>query len=144
MVGMCLTGNFALAMMAEPSVLAPVLSQPSLPFAVTRAQKRSLHLSDRELATARKRCAEGCQVLGLRFTGDAMVPSERFERLRRELGDAFLAVEIDSSRGNPHGIPRTAHSVLTEHFVDTPGHPTRSALNEVLALFDRSLRAGPA
>jgi len=31
-IGMCLTGNFALAMMMEPSLLAPVLSQPSLPF----------------------------------------------------------------------------------------------------------------
>ena len=30
-IGMCFTGNFALTMMLEPSVLAPVLSQPSLP-----------------------------------------------------------------------------------------------------------------
>src|SRR4051812_45868930 len=31
-VGMCFTGNFALAMMVDPVVVAPVLSQPSLPF----------------------------------------------------------------------------------------------------------------
>src|SRR3989475_7751897 len=30
-IGMCFTGNFALTMMLEPSMLAPVLSQPSLP-----------------------------------------------------------------------------------------------------------------
>src|ERR1700760_3856523 len=30
-IGMCFTGNFALTIMLEPSVLAPVLSQPSLP-----------------------------------------------------------------------------------------------------------------
>src|SRR6201986_5214231 len=30
-VGMCFTGGFALAMMTEPSVVAPVLSQPSMP-----------------------------------------------------------------------------------------------------------------
>ena len=30
-VGMCFTGSFALAMMTEPAVVAPVLSQPSLP-----------------------------------------------------------------------------------------------------------------
>src|SRR5579862_3547884 len=30
-IGMCFTGNFALTMMLEPSILAPVLSQPSLP-----------------------------------------------------------------------------------------------------------------
>ena len=64
----------------------------------------------------------------------------RFETLRRELGDAFVAVEIDSSPGNPHGIPTDAHSVLTEHLVDEPGHPTRDALDQVLTLFrDRLL-----
>src|SRR4028118_195723 len=30
-IGMCFTGNFALTMMLEPAVLAPVLSRPSLP-----------------------------------------------------------------------------------------------------------------
>src|SRR5881398_445256 len=30
-IGMCFTGNFALTMMLEPSMLAPVLSQPTLP-----------------------------------------------------------------------------------------------------------------
>jgi dienelactone hydrolase len=78
-------------------------------------------------------------VLGLRFTKDRMVPAERFERLREELGDRFIAVEIDSSAGNPHGIPRTAHSVLTLHRVDRPGHPTADALDRVLAFFRERL-----
>ena len=56
----------------------------------------------------------------MRFTGDKMVPGDRFETLRRELGDGFIGVEIDSSKGNAHGIPRGAHSVLTQHFVDEP------------------------
>src|SRR6202035_3350121 len=30
-IGMCFTGNFALTMMLEPAMIAPVLSQPSLP-----------------------------------------------------------------------------------------------------------------
>src|SRR3954451_23208705 len=34
-VGMCLTGGFALAMMVDERMLAPVLSQPSMPFAIT-------------------------------------------------------------------------------------------------------------
>ena len=33
-VGMCLTGNFALSLFADDSVMAPVLSQPSLPFGI--------------------------------------------------------------------------------------------------------------
>jgi hypothetical protein len=64
-----------------------------------------------------------------------MSPGERFARLRDELGDGFVGVEIDSSAGNPHGIRRMAHSVLTDDLVDEPGHPTRDALDRVLDLF---------
>ena len=78
-------------------------------------------------------------VLGLRFTGDPLSPPERFATLRRELGDAFVGVEIDSSKGNEHGLPRLAHSVVTEHLVDEPGHPTTAALEQVLDLFRERL-----
>ena len=42
-VGMCFTGGFALGMMVDDTMLAPVLSQPSLPFPVSpsRAARRS-------------------------------------------------------------------------------------------------------
>ena len=91
------------------------------------------------LAIVKARAAEGQCVMGLRFTGDRAVPEARFQRLRDELGDRFIAVEIDSSPGNPHGIPKGAHSVLTEHLVDEPGHPTREALDRVLAFFRERL-----
>lgn len=139
-VGMCFTGGFGLAMTADDAVLAPVLSQPSAPFALTRKAKAAIDTSPGDLARVQERVADGVCVLGLRFTGDRAVPAERFETLRRALGDGFLAVEIDSSRGNPHGIPRLAHSVLTVHFVDEPGHPTREALDRVLAFFAERLR----
>jgi dienelactone hydrolase len=134
-VGMCFTGGFALAMMADAELIAPVLSQPSLPIGFTKKAKESVQLSDADLARVKERVADGVCVLGLRFTGDLAVPAERFERLRRELGDGFVGVEIDSSKGNPWGIPARAHSVLTEHLVDEPGHPTREALDQVLELF---------
>jgi dienelactone hydrolase len=79
-------------------------------------------------------------VLGLRFTSDRMVPDARFATLRRELGDRFVAVEIDSSPGNPYGNPADAHSVLTTHLVDEPGHPTRDAMEQVLRLFRDKLQ----
>ncbi len=138
-VGMCLTGGFALAMMVDDRVVAPVLSQPSLPVALGRARRRDLGISPEDLARVRERAAEGTCVLGLRFTGDRMVPAERFERLREELGDAFVAVELDSSKGNPHGHPAIAHSVLTEHLQDRAGTPTRAALDQVLAFFSERL-----
>jgi dienelactone hydrolase len=135
-VGMCFTGGFALAMAADDRLLAPVLSQPSLPFALTKKHRRSIDCSPEDLARVKERCsAEGLTVLGLRFTGDRLMPGERFDFLREELGDAFVGVEIDSSKGNAHGVPAIAHSVVTEHLVDEPGHPTRDALDQVLDLF---------
>lgn len=140
-VGMCLTGGFALAMMADDSVLAPVLSQPSLPFPVSKRHRRDLGVSAADLEAAKARAAAGVPALGLRFTCDMAAPTERFARLREELGDAFEAVEIDSSPGNPHGIRKRAHSVLTEDLVDEPGHPTRDALDRVLEFLRTRLLA---
>jgi dienelactone hydrolase len=138
-VGMCFTGGFALGMLVDDRMLAPVLSQPSLPFPVGKRRKASVGISDADLARVKERAAGGACVLGLRFTADPAVPPERFETLRRELGDAFIAVEIDSSRGNPYGIGRRAHSVLTLDLVDEPGHPTRAALEQVLAFLRERL-----
>jgi len=82
---------------------------------------------------------EGLKVLGLRFTHDPICRKERFDRLRTELGDGFEAVEIDSGPGNAHRIKRAAHSVVTTDFVDRDGHPTRAALDRVLAFFRERL-----
>ena len=135
-VGMCFTGGFALAMAVDDRMLAPVLSQPSLPFPLSAKHKASIDCSPADLAIVKRRCAEdGLQVLGLRFAGDKLSPPERFEFLRRELGDAFVAVELpdESAAGKP------PHSVLTEHLVDEPGEPTRQALDQVLDLLRTKL-----
>ena len=141
-VGMCFTGGFALAMMVDDIVLAPVLSQPSLPFPLTKKFKADIGISDGDLARVKERTATGTCLLGLRFTNDPFCFEERFETLRRELGDAFIAVEIDSAPGNPHGHPKKAHSVLTEHLVDQEGTPTRAALDQTLAFFREKLGVG--
>lgn len=142
-IGMCLTGGYALALMVDPSVMAPVLSQPSCPFPITSSHRAAIDVSPAELAIVKRRAGEGVSVLGLRFTHDSMCPRERFETLRRELGSGFEAIEIDSGPGNPHGIPPGAHSVLTVDLVDRPGHPTHEALERVLGRFrERLLDAG--
>ncbi|MGD0881771.1 MAG: dienelactone hydrolase family protein [Acidimicrobiales bacterium] len=140
-VGMCLTGGFALAMMVDDVVLAPVLSQPSLPFPMGRARRRALGISDADAERVRERVAAGVCVLGLRFTGDKVSPHERFAALSELLGDGFVGVELDSSPGNPHGHRKGAHSVLTEDLDDRPGTPTREALDRVLDLFRTRLVA---
>jgi dienelactone hydrolase len=139
-IGMCLTGNFALSLMVDETVMAPVLSQPSLPFPVSADHRRALHLSEGDLEVVRRRAKEGCKVLGMRFTADPLCPPERFDTLRRELGEGFEAIEIDSGPGNPHGFDRTTHSVVTTALVDEAGHPTRQALDRVLGLFRERLR----
>lgn len=143
-VGMCFSGGFALGMAVDAELLAPVLSQPSLPLPLGKARSRSLGLSDADLARVKDRVAnENLCVLGLRFSKDRAVPDARWARYRSELGGNFIAVEIDSSAGNPHGIKKSAHSVLTEELVDEPGHPTKDALDRVLAFFRERLAATP-
>jgi hypothetical protein len=77
-----------------------------MPFPVGSARGADLNLSPDDAAVVAERAAEGCQVLGLRFTDDSFV-GDRFASLRELLGDAFIAIELPSSK-------KTDHSVLTE------------------------------
>jgi len=140
-IGMCFTGGFALAMATDPSVVAPVLSQPSLPMGATRGQRHGIDCSPSDLDAVKGRCQrEGLTVLGLRFRGDRLSPPGRFGFLREQLGDAFVAVELDDASANPDAFTKP-HSVVTEHLIDEPGQPTRDALDQVLDLFRRKLLA---
>lgn len=105
-IGMCFSGGFALGMMLDDLMIAPVLSQPSLPFAMGRARGADLNLSPDDAVVIANRAAAGCQVLGLRYTGDKLV-GDRFTSLRTLLGDAFVAIEFPSQK-------KSDHSVLTE------------------------------
>jgi hypothetical protein len=117
-------------------VLAPVLSQPSLPFGISARHKHSIDCSSSDLAKVAARCSnEGLRVLGLRFEGDPHVPAARFQFLKEQLGDGFVAVELPQSSRHPAGPQPQAHSVLTHDLIDEPGERTRDALDQVLALF---------
>ena len=105
-VGMCFSGGFALGMMVDDIMIAPVLSQPSMPFTVGKTRGADLNLSPDDALVVAQRAADGCQVLGLRFTQDKLVGT-RFDSLRNLLGDAFIAIEL------PSQSPKD-HSVLTE------------------------------
>lgn len=142
-VGMCFTGGFALAMAVDDRVLAPVMSQPSLPLVLFKSRRRAIDCSVKDLGTVRGRCdSTGLKVLGLRFHGDPFVPEERFEYLREQLGDGFISVELQQSDGHPDGPLSKPHSVLTGDLVDEPGEPTRDALDQVLDLFREKLLTG--
>jgi len=139
-VGMCLTGNFALAMMLNAPIIAAVLSQPSLPFSLTKKLAGALHASPQELAAAHDKIDHcGARILGLRFRGDPMCRVERFNRLREEFGDAFEPIELRDAHANPTGS-RPPHSVLTRHLIDAEGQPTRIALERTLAFLREQLQ----
>jgi len=124
-VGMCFTGGFALAMMVDDSVAAPVLAQPALPFPVGRARAADLNLSPADLAKVKQRAANGCEVLGLRYADD-MAVGTRFETLTREIGEAFIRVEF----------PGRKHSTLTTH-------RQQEGVDRVLAFFRDKLLEQP-
>ena len=125
-VGMCFSGGFALGMMVDDIMLAPVLSQPSLPLPLWKGRGADLNLSPDDAAAVAERAAQGCQVLGLRFTEDFAV-GDRFASLRELLGDAFIAVELPSNK-------KSDHSVLTEQR-DEP------SVAKVLEFFEEKLTA---
>ena len=142
-IGMCFTGNFALAMMTEPAVVAPVLSQPSLPLPAGpgRSKRRAaMGVSDEEIACAKSRFVrEGLSMIGLRFRGDPFVPDERFDTYKRTFGDGFEAIELDPKDAAPN-TGMVAHSVLTVHLRnDDPDGPTKRAERRVIEFFAQRL-----
>jgi dienelactone hydrolase len=135
-IGMCFTGNFALSMLLEPAVRAPVLSQPSLPM----LQKGGMHIAPDELAAVRERMErEDLSVLAYRFEGDPFCRAERFAAYRDALGDRFVARVLPDSAAAT-GTPMKPHSVVTLHLIDRAGEPTRQAVDEILAFFAERLR----
>ena len=139
-IGQCFTGGFALAAAVDDSVLAPALSQPSLPLPLTPKQRRDPGLSEAELKIVERRAAnEGLCAMGLRFSEDRMAPVERFKTLKDRLGDAFEVIEINSKKGNEHGFGNMAHSVLTLELRQQQGHPTLDALKRVVEFLTQRL-----
>jgi dienelactone hydrolase len=145
-VGMCFTGNFALSMTLEPSVIAPVINHPSLPF----DDPAGLELSDEDAAAIQTRFEnDDLRAIGYRFDNDRWCTGQRFAAYQALLGDRFDGRVVPGEFANSEPPPffremvGTPHSVVTAHLVDEDGHPTLRARDEILAfLSDRLLSAG--
>lgn len=144
-IGMCFTGNFALTMMLEPSMLAPVLSQPSLPL----NDPAGLESAPDELAAIRERLnREDLTVLAYRFAGDRFCTSQRFAAYAEALGARFVGRVLPDSAANPQTASffsrhvACPHSVVTAHLIDETGQPTIAARDEILAFFRLRLGGG--
>jgi dienelactone hydrolase len=135
-IGMCFTGNFALSMMLEPAMLAPVLAQPSLPL----GNPAGLHIAPDELATVKARMdKEDLTVLAYRFAGDSFCKAARFAAYEAALGDRFVPTVLDDKDAAPGALMKNPHSVVTQHLIDKAGEPTRQAVDDILAFFVRRL-----
>src|SRR5215470_5652717 len=141
-IGMCFTGNFALTMMLEPSMLAPVLSQPSLPL----NDPAGIEIAPEEIKAVRDRLErEDLTVLAYRFAGDRFCRAERFAAYAAALGDRFVGRVLPDSAANTDVAPFFAervacpHSVVTAHLIDAAGQPTIEARDEILTFFTQRL-----
>ena len=142
-IGMCFTGSFALALMMDDTIAAPVISQPGhLDGMLGKKQRGSLGVTDEEIAASVARSEkDNVPVMGFRFTSDVMCPRARFDYLADLFGERFRRFEIDSSFGNKFKIPLKAHSVFTVDYVDEPDHPTRKAYETLLDFLEERLVA---
>jgi dienelactone hydrolase len=141
-IGMCFTGNFALTMMLEPAMLAPVLSQPSLPL----NDPGAIEIAPDEIKAVRDRLdREDLTVLAYRFAGDRFCMASRFAAYATALGDRFVGRVLPDSAANPDVAPFFAervaspHSVVTAHLIDEAGQPTIAARDEILSFFTSRL-----
>jgi dienelactone hydrolase len=141
-IGMCFTGNFALTMMLEPSMLAPVLSQPTLPL----DDPAGIEMAPEDLVAVRERLdQEDLTVMAYRFKGDRFCRAERFAAYSEALGERFIARVLPDTAANPDTPPffeqvvASPHSVVTAHLIDEAGQPTIAARDEILAFFSQRL-----
>jgi dienelactone hydrolase len=143
-IGMCFTGNFALTMMLEPSVLVPVLCQPSLPL----DEPAGLEIDPADLAAVRVRLdRDDLTAMAYRFEGDRFCTAQRFAAYRDALGDRFVcrvlpdnAASIDPPPFFAH-VVASPHSVVTAHLIDEIGEPTIAARDEIIAFLRGRLHA---
>ncbi|MGK7896025.1 MAG: dienelactone hydrolase family protein [Xenococcus sp. (in: cyanobacteria)] len=155
-IGMCLTGGFVLSLMADDSVIAPVASQPSLPFGIASAHKSALGVSPEELEIAKERANNGVPILALRFSEDKISSSKKFVTLRQEFGEeteviedsaelcwkrgsVLETIEINSKPNNPYNIPQSSHAILTLGYSSESGHPANRVYRRVIEFLQEQL-----
>lgn len=127
-IGMCLTGNFAISLLADDNVLAGVASQPSMPL----GRHSDLHMSEEEVIRVRERLDELPPARAFRFDGDKICKAAKFDALERVFNQGRERIILET-------LPGGGHSVLTLDFVDESGDPTRVALDNIISYLHEAL-----
>lgn len=128
-IGMCLTGNFAISLMANEAVLAGFASQPSLPILTQGA----LQMSEQEITTIKDKLDKVGPMHCGRFKGDKLCTGQKFDLIKETFNTD------NKERIILHQLPGDGHSILTLDFMDKEGHPTTETLKEVMTYFDEQL-----
>jgi dienelactone hydrolase len=108
-VGMCLTGGFALAAIAKPSVHAAIACQPSMPI-FGDMSTLGLSKAERENMSKRAKTLPAPCAKGYRFSRDWISRDGHMEAAKEILGDGFKRHPDLPSKW---GLPGTWHSTLT-------------------------------
>lgn len=127
-IGMCLTGTFAISLMADDAVLAGFASQPSLPL----FKSKGVHMSDKDIEAIKGKLDQAGPMHAGRFKGDIFCTAKRFKTFAKTFNDDKKRIhlhELDPSK-------KFDHSILTLHYDDDNAHPTKKTLGEVMDYFD--------
>lgn len=127
-IGMCLTGNFAISLMADNSVLASVASQPSLPL----FSQKSLHMSQDDVAEISERLDETGPMLAYKFAGDKLCTQAKFDAIDGAFNTDRERIKLTKIEGNDHAL-------LTAHFIEGENSPTQHVLDEIVDYFSAKL-----
>ncbi len=132
-IGMCFSGGFALGAILDPAVSAAVMSQPALPFPLTKRRTRDVGVSPADLEAIERRIGDGAPLRIMRYTLDSTSPKERFERIVGTF-PACQRREVPSAKPKDHSVLANA--------VDAPdGTELRLALDETLGFLAAHLPA---
>lgn len=149
LIGMCLTGAFAITLIMEPEVGAAVCSQPAVPFnmlflasglELTSTWRTRLFADPKEVvAAADSARRSGKRVLLRSFREDRICPPERTEALARAFGacaDSKVLNSPASRTGRKH-----PHSVFTQAYDEAPDDDivTRRAYDDLCRFLETEL-----
>lgn len=139
-IGMCLTGGFAIPLLVEDYLIAPALSQPSLPASIfNKKAKYNLGCHPEDLERAKERTeTEDIEIRAYRFDKDTIAAKERINAYQEYFGDAFKYFEIETAQ-LPECQNKNCHAVFTVDFVDEKEHPTYKALEDLISFFQNKL-----
>ena len=146
-IGMCVTGAFAIPVIIDSKVKTVIVSQPAIPVSMTYyltkmgegSWMEKLNITDADLnnaaATARQ---ENLHLIVQRFKEDRRCPPSRARRIASAFGDNASLCEYD----RPRPYADKPHALMTIEYDEaecSPENSTRVALAQVVAFLHEHL-----